>query len=96
MEDLSIYNRKFVYVKGEDNTMADVLSRYLSTHTTSNIIAQHNAQHPYIRFDKDSIVVLNHSLPTPTPLTAIAALTKTNPQRTKIEFSIDDDTVTKL
>src|ERR1700678_2712126 len=36
------------------------------------------------------------SLPTPTPLTSIAALTETNPQRTKIEFAIDDDTVTKL
>src|SRR6202522_4877624 len=36
------------------------------------------------------------SLPTPTPLTSIAALTETNPQKTKVEFSIDDSIVTKL
>lgn len=28
MEELSIYDCQFVYIKGEDNTMADVLSRY--------------------------------------------------------------------
>src|ERR1700678_115308 len=96
MEDLSVYDCKFVYVKGEDNTMADTLSRYPSTHTTCNIIAQHNAQHPHIGFNKNAIVVLDRAPPTPTPLTSIAALAKTNPQKTKIEFSIDDDTVTKL
>ena len=96
MEDLSVYDCKFVYVRGEDNTMADALSRYPSTRTTCNIIAQHNAQHPHIEFNENAIVVLDRTLPTSTPLTSIAALTETNPQKTKVEFSIDDSIVTKL
>jgi RNase H-like domain found in reverse transcriptase/Integrase zinc binding domain len=96
MEELSIYDCKFVYVKGEDNTMADALSRYPTSHTSSNLIAQNNAHHPHIGFKKENIFLLHRSTTTPTPLTAIAALTDINPQKTKLEFSIDDDTVTKL
>src|SRR6202522_3790395 len=84
MEDLSVYDCKFVYVKGEDNTMRSALSRYPSTRTTCNIIAQHNAQHPHIEFNENAIVVLDRTLPTSTPLTSIAALTETNPQKTKV------------
>src|SRR6202522_1105084 len=84
MEYLSVYDCKFVYVRGEDNTMADALSRYPSTRTTCNIIAQHNAQHPHIEFNENAIVVLDRTLPTSTPLTSIAALTETNPQKTKV------------
>ena len=96
METLSSYECKFVYVKGEDNSMADALSRYPTTQTTSNTFAQHNAQHPYITFDKNNILVLNKTKAMPTPLTAIAALTEINPQKTKLEFSIDDDLIKKL
>ena len=38
MEDLSIYDCKFVYVRGKDNTIANVLSRY--PQTSSEDIAQ--------------------------------------------------------
>ena len=96
MEELSIYDCKFVYVKGEDNTMADALSRYPTSHTSSDLIAQNNAQHPHIGFKKDNIFLLHRSTTIPTPFTAIAALTDINPQKTKLEFSIDDDTITKL
>ena len=96
MEMLSSYECKFIYVKGQDNTMADALSRYPTTPTSCHKIAQHNAQHPYITFDKDNILILNREKVIPTPLTAIAALTEINPQKTKLEFSIDDDLVKKL
>jgi hypothetical protein len=96
METLSAYDCKFIYVKGEDNTMADALSRYPSTLTTSHSIAHHNAQHPHIGFNKDSVVILDRSQPLPTPLTSIAALTQVNPKSTKLEFSIDDNIVSKL
>ena len=96
METLSSYECKFLYVKGQDNTMADALSRYPTTPTSCHKIAQHNAQHPYITFDKDNILILNREKVIPTPLTAIVALTEINLQKTKLEFSIDDDLVKKL
>jgi hypothetical protein len=96
METLSSYECQFVYVKGQDNTMADALSRYPTTHIECDKIAQHNTQHPYISFNKDNILVSNRAKTAPTPLTAIAALTEINPPKTKLEFSIDDDLVKKL
>ena len=96
MESLSSYDCKFVYVKGQDNTMADALSRYPISHTDCEQIAQHNAHHPYINFNSDNLLILNRTKNVPTPLTAIAALSNINPQKTKLEFSIDDDLVKKL
>ena len=96
METLSMYDCKFVYVKGQDNTMADALSRYPLKNTSSDIIAQDNAFHPHMNSNKDVPVVLDRSTPSFTPLTAIAALTDINPQPTRLDFSIDDDLVTKL
>ena len=92
MEDLSIYNCIFVYIRGEDNTIADMLSRY--PQTSSEDTAQSSSQHPHINLKKENLVVLNRS--TSTPLSAIAALTDNTIQRTKIEFSIDDHTISKL
>ena len=40
MEFLSQYNSKIVYVKGEDNTVADALSRLPDLITTSEMSAQ--------------------------------------------------------
>jgi hypothetical protein len=48
MEELAIYNCKFVYIKESDNTAADALSRYphtTSVTTTEN--AEQTATHPY-------------------------------------------------
>ena len=46
MEELAIYNCKFVYVKGEENTVADALSRYPQIET--NVATAENlAHHPY-------------------------------------------------
>lgn len=91
MEALSMYNCKFVYVKGEHNMVADALSRYPSTQTSSDTVAQQSVQHPHIGFDPSSIIILN--CPKSSPLTCVAALTDTNPQLTKLEFSINDDMI---
>ena len=96
MEFLSIYDCKFIYVRGQDNTIADALSRYLTTQTSCDIVAQYKAQHPHGDFNENKIVILDRRHLSPTPLTAIAALTTTNPQRSKIEFSIDEEVVSKL
>ncbi|KAF9030404.1 hypothetical protein BJ165DRAFT_1358891 [Panaeolus papilionaceus] len=47
MEFLAIYDCKFGYVKDEDNTVADALSRYLSASVTSTCKAEQNSSHPY-------------------------------------------------
>ena len=74
MEELSIYDCKFVYVRGQDNTMADALSRYPSNSTSSDSSAQLNAHHPYIAFDKTKIVLLDRAHQNINPLNSIVAL----------------------
>ena len=96
METLSIYNCKFIYVKGEDNTMVDALSWYPSLSTPSDINAQDNAHHPHLTPLNNPITILDCSNIVTTPLISITALTNVNPQHTKIQFSINDDTVSKL
>ena len=96
MEELSIYDCKFIYVRGQDNTMADALSRYPSTDTPSDSVARLNAHHPHIGFNDDHIVILNRSSTNTSPLISISSLTDCNQPLNKLEFSIDDNTVTKL
>ena len=79
METLSIYDCKFVYVKGQDNTMADALSRYPSTDTTSDDKAQANALHPSFMFDKEKIILLDRQTSSTSPLISIASLTSLPP-----------------
>ena len=64
-----------VYVKGQDNTMANALSRYPSHHTCSDTSAKMSTQHPHTGFNKDNIIILDCSNISTTPLTSIAALT---------------------
>jgi hypothetical protein len=47
MELMSIYDCKFVYIKDEDNTVADALSRLLSLPCSSSPSAEALASHPY-------------------------------------------------
>ena len=47
MEELAIYNCKFVYVKGEDNTVADSLSRYPFPTVGNSESAEATSHHPY-------------------------------------------------
>jgi len=46
MEELAIYDCKFVYVKGEDNTVADSLSRYPFPVVTNASEAEATGHHP--------------------------------------------------
>lgn len=57
MEELSIYNVKFVYVKGDDNTVADALSRFLHAKLDSLEFAEACASHPY-HFCPDKEIVI--------------------------------------
>ena len=69
---MSAYDCKLVYVKGEDNSMADALSRYPTTDVYSENVVEMNAQHPHINFDKNKLVILNKQRTS--PLTAIGFL----------------------
>jgi len=46
MEELAIYDCKFVYVKGEDNTVADSLSQYPFPVVTNASEAEATGHHP--------------------------------------------------
>ena len=91
MEELSIYDCKFVYVKGSDNTVADALSRYPLSYVSSPIEAEHLAVHPYTSSETNAQNILIHSTPHNSPLASIAALVDTNvPMSTHSSLSIDD------
>jgi hypothetical protein len=85
METLSIYNCKLIYVKGQNNTMADALSCYPTLDTQCDVTAEKTAQHPHIKSNSNNNhnTILNRSLTLHTPLTSIAALTNINPQKNK-------------
>ncbi len=57
MEELAIYNCKFVYVKGEDNTVADTLSRY-PAHDASMAKAELNVRHPYQYAEEEELIII--------------------------------------
>ena len=76
--------------------MADALSRYPSTQTCSESVAEHHANHPHIGFKENSVFILNRSSSPSSPLTSIASLTDANNVYTKLKFSIDSDTITKI
>jgi hypothetical protein len=79
MEELAIYDCKFVYIKGSDNTVADALSRYPNKHVTTPEKAELTACHPY----KTSELQLHSILQLPDPchslLTMITALVDSTP-----------------
>ena len=59
MEELSIYDCKFIYICGQDNTMADALSHYPSTQTCSESVTERHANHPHIGFDEHQVFILD-------------------------------------
>jgi hypothetical protein len=85
MEFLSIYDYKFIYVKGDANTVADALSRLpdLICKTTSE--AELVATHPYnVVAPVNPIISLAEK---DSPLSAIAALTIKIPPQLQNLFS---------
>jgi hypothetical protein len=97
MEELSIYNCKFVYVKGSDNTVADALSHYPLTFVSTPKDAENTAIHPYTSSEKNSVNVLIHPSPQNSPLATIAAIVDTNlPMSTHTTLSIGDKLVNNI
>ena len=91
MEELSIYDCKFVYVKGSDNSVADALSRYPQTLVSSCSDAESSASHPYHTSSSSHFNILLHPSPSSSPLATIAALVDANVQkRVHSAASIDD------
>ena len=78
MEELSIYDCKFVYIKGSDNTVADALSHFPYSSITSPSEAESTASHPYNNSSQAQYNILHHLCPQNTPLSMIAALVDTN------------------
>ncbi|PPR02502.1 hypothetical protein CVT24_001968 [Panaeolus cyanescens] len=105
MEFLSIYDCKFVYVKGEDNSVADALSRYPSTLVTGTADAEDSSVHPY-NDSKPSILTLLQKPTHANPLQSINALTSLQEStpataqiainKSKSTLSIDDDFIAKI
>ncbi len=88
MKFLSIYDCKFIYVKGEANSVANTLSRLPGLACQSTSDAEAAASHPY-----NVVAPLNPILSLPdvdSPITAIASLTiKIPTQKSKSVLSID-------
>ena len=91
MEELSIYDCKFVYVKGSDNTVADALSCFPYSSVTSPSEAESTASHPYNNSSQARYNILHHPCPQNTPLSMIAALVDTNvPSVARSTLAVDN------
>lgn len=76
MEFMSQFDAKIIYIKGENNTVADTLSRL--PYTTSSSEVESSAKHPYSFCpddDTDGIIASIFECEEPGPLTAATALT---------------------
>ena len=96
MEELSIYNCKFVYVKGEDNSVADTLSRlpYKCVEESEQPKAENDASYPFSYQPEKPMTVF---APTKEPVMCgiVAALVDAAPKNS-FRVMIDDETLTKL
>ena len=77
MEELASFDCKFVYIKGEHNTVADALSRYPFQNTTSSHEAELHAQQPFTSTSSIEQALLN--IPSSTTRAITAALIATQP-----------------
>jgi len=95
MEFLSIYDCKFIYVKGEANSVADALSRLPGLICHSTLGAEAAATHPYnVVAPLNPVLLLGSD---DSPLTSIASLTiKIPAQCSKSTLSIDTALVDKI
>ena len=97
MELMSSYDCKFVYIKGEDNTVADALSRFPSLPCASSDTAEASACHPYNSSCPENPVFTCSNLDN--PMTAIASLTIRLPAPkapTRSTITIDESLVDKI
>ena len=75
MEELAIYDCKFVYVKGEDNTVADSLSRFPFPVVTESTEAEKTGHHPY-EIGKGCIALVSILSKSGSPLDSVASLSE--------------------
>jgi len=97
MEELAIYDCKFVYVKGENNSVADALSRYPFSTVTEAHRAEATGHHPY-QITKGCIgrvAVLKRDIATYTPLKSVAALAAAAVNDSKL-IVIDDNLINDI
>ena len=95
MEELAIYNCKFIYVRGEDNTVADALSRYPHSAITSHEEAERLARHPYNYSTQEEVCAIfpDNGIMKDT----VAALTEPQPRYSlKTELKIDKNMIDEL
>src|ERR1700678_2783273 len=97
MEELSVYDCKFIYVKGTDNSAADALSRHPNIIVNNTTNAESAAIRPFPLPTNFKPSVLDHISPSISPLSTIAALVDTHiPRDTKSSVSFDPDFITKI
>ena len=93
MEELAIYDCKFVYIKGEDNTVADSLSRYPFPTVMECAEAEKTSHHP-CEVVKGCIALVRVLARAESPLNSVAALSSA-PEPENIKQVIIDDTLVK-
>ena len=97
MEELSIYDCKFVYVKGTDNSAADALSRLPNIIVNNTTDAENAAIQPFPLPTNFKPSILDHISPSVSPLSTISALVDTHfPENTTSSVSFDPDFITKI
>jgi len=95
MEELAIYNCKFVYIKGEHNTVADALSRYPHDVTAKLSDIEKEAHHPY-KYSADEDIVAS-IVPVCSVMNCVAALISANPEKkVRSDLKIDEDLITEM
>lgn len=99
MEELSIYDCKFVYVKGEDNTVADSLSRYPFPIVAESDAAEATAHHPFQAVTgciAQVSVLKGATSQETTPLNSVAALASAPIPEYSKQIAIDDTLVDEI
>ena len=97
MELMSMYDCKFVYVKGSDNTVADALSRLPSLPCALSDHAEASASHPYMSSAPENPVFSCKEKEN--PMMAIASLTIRIPGKTpstRSTITIDEALIDKI
>ena len=96
MEELVIYNCKFIYVKGDDNTVANALSRY-PQRESDLASAEKMACHPYRYCDDSDAEVASVTMTVSPVMQCVNALSSTAlVQMLKSEIKIDKKLIEEM
>lgn len=101
MEKLAIYDCKFVYDKGEDNSVADALSCYPYFSESDPLEAENFATHPYLSPPAShETAFLDRKKGGNSPLNTVAALANVEPApaglKCTTQVSIDNDMIQRI